>query len=330
LLWQDIHVVKLRNIDLNLLVILDTLLDEAHVGRAAARLGLTQPAASNALARARALFDDPLLVRSTRSGLRRTSRADAMREPLRAALAELSLIVDAGSLDIAELRGAVRLLAPDVPAAALGAALMAELAERAPGVDLIFHPWHAGDEVERLERGEVDLVVAVTSFFGASLRAETLGTFPYAVFMRYDHPAAATDFLDVDRWLSLPHVVVSGRGEPRGSVDTALAHIGRSRRVAVVVPTFVHALELLCNSDLFGTFPTGVMTSTAAMRLVQRAVPVAIEPVSLHLVRHRRTDMDAAVRFVAELIATIAPRLAGQQRECALMNEAGATGGIAQ
>ena len=186
--------------------------------------------------------------------------------------------------------------------------LTGELAKRAPGVDLIFHPWHAGDEVARLERGEVDLVVAVRSFFGASLRAEPLGTYPYAVLMRHDHPAAA-EVLDVDRWLALPHVVVSGRGDPRGSIDAALTRIGRSRRVAVVAPTFLHALELLCHSDLVGAFPTGVMTSAAAERLTSRALPVAIEPVSLHLVRHRRTDMDAAVTLVAELIGELAPRL---------------------
>ena len=54
---------NLRSVDLNLLVILDALLDEAHVSRAAERIGLSQSAASNALERCRHLFQDVLLER---------------------------------------------------------------------------------------------------------------------------------------------------------------------------------------------------------------------------------------------------------------------------
>lgn len=299
--------VKLRTVDLNLLVIVDALLDEAHVGRAAQRVGLSQPAASNALARARALFADPLLVRAP-DGLRRTPRAEALRAPLRAALAELSAVFDATPPAPADLRGAVRIVSPDVPAATLGAALTTALSRTAPGVDLIFHPWHVGGEVDRLERGEVDLVVTVTSFFGPSLRTSLLARFPYSVVMRNDHPL--TSAFDLDGWLAYPHVVVSGRGDPRGSVDAALVRVGRARRVACVVPSFLHALEFVARTDLIATFPHEIMRTAAAAPLTSRPPPIALDPAELHLVRHRRSDGEAAVLLVAELIAALAPDLA--------------------
>lgn len=301
--------VKLRNIDLNLLVTVNALLDEAHVGRAAARLGLSQPAASNALARARALFGDPLLERVPPKGLRRTPRADALREPLRAALAELAGIVLAAPTEVGALRGAVRLVASDVPAASLGAALTAELAKRAPGVDLIFHPWHAGDEVARLERGEVDLAITVASPSATSLRTDLLGSYSYAVVMRRDHPAASVEQFDLDQWLAYPHIVVSGRGDRQGSADAAIARIGRHRRVATVAPTFLHALELLCRTDLLGVLPAGVMECAVADRLTTRPVPIGLEPCSLYLIRHHRTDLDPIVTLVADLVREVAPRL---------------------
>src|SRR6185437_3973870 len=76
---------ELGGIDLNLLVALDALLHERSVTRAAARVGLSQPGMSNALARLRRLLDDPLLVRRG-SGLVPTARADALIGPVHEAL----------------------------------------------------------------------------------------------------------------------------------------------------------------------------------------------------------------------------------------------------
>ena len=72
---------NLQSFDLNLLLALDALLKERHVTRAAARIGLSQPAMSNALARLRDLLDDPLLVRTPR-GMVPTPRAERLQQPL--------------------------------------------------------------------------------------------------------------------------------------------------------------------------------------------------------------------------------------------------------
>ena len=85
---------SLRRLDLNLLVTLDVLLSEHNVTRAAERLHLSQPSVSVHLARLRDHFGDPLLLPGPR-GMRPTARAEALREPLREALAALAQAVSA-------------------------------------------------------------------------------------------------------------------------------------------------------------------------------------------------------------------------------------------
>src|SRR5687768_18615939 len=79
---------NVQNIDLNLLRVFDAVLHEKGVTPAAARLGLTQPAVSNALARLRKVFGDALFVRTPR-GVEATPFARDLAEPVRQALALL-------------------------------------------------------------------------------------------------------------------------------------------------------------------------------------------------------------------------------------------------
>ena len=55
----------LRRVDLNMLIVFETLMHERSVTRAAEKLFLGQPAISAALGRLRNLFNDPLFVRGT-------------------------------------------------------------------------------------------------------------------------------------------------------------------------------------------------------------------------------------------------------------------------
>src|SRR5687768_1492121 len=88
---REAHELNLAGIDLNLLVVLDALLVERHVTRAAGRVGLTQSAASHALARLRALLDDPILLRGAGGQLVATARAQAIAPRLRRSLDDLAI-----------------------------------------------------------------------------------------------------------------------------------------------------------------------------------------------------------------------------------------------
>ena len=151
----------LRAVDLNLLVILDTLLEEAHVSRAAVRLHLSQPTTSSALERLRHLFGDRLLERG-RGGMRLTPAVEALRLPLRDALGSIATLVRRGETDLATVRQTVRVVVADALALALLPALHARLVRTAPGVTLAVLPWRGGTETARqLAAGEVELVASV-------------------------------------------------------------------------------------------------------------------------------------------------------------------------
>jgi DNA-binding transcriptional LysR family regulator len=189
---------NLRAMDLNLLAVLDALLDEAHVTRAADRIGLSQPAASSALERCRHLFNDRLLERSL-GGMRLTPKAQALREPLKQALAGIRLLVDQPVTDLQQLNQTVRIVVADQPASAFTSHLYRALSKTAPGVTLVMLPWlGTADALGSLARGEVDLVASVFPVLEPMFRRRLLFDERYVVAMRHDHPAAAG--FDLKRW----------------------------------------------------------------------------------------------------------------------------------
>lgn len=101
--------VDFRRIDLNLLVTLEALLEERSVTRAARRLGMSQPAASRALGRLRALFADALLVDGP-GGYFLSARAEDIRPMLRSTLAGIGQMLELTPFDPATATGDVRLL----------------------------------------------------------------------------------------------------------------------------------------------------------------------------------------------------------------------------
>jgi DNA-binding transcriptional LysR family regulator len=127
--------VNFRAVDLNLLAILEVLLDERNVTRAAHRLGMSQPAVSRALGRLRTLFADALLVDSP-SGYLLSARAEEMRPLLRETLAGIGQMLQVRPFDPATATGSIRLLMPDLQAAVLMPHLLTAVAQEAPALNL--------------------------------------------------------------------------------------------------------------------------------------------------------------------------------------------------
>jgi DNA-binding transcriptional LysR family regulator len=294
---------NLRGVDLNLLVILDALLDEAHVSRAAERVGLSQPAASSALERCRQLFGDRLLERGS-GGMVLTPQAQALAQPVKDVLAGMAALLEPRRPDLGAIRQTVRVLMSDQPAAAIAPALQAQLARTAPGITLAIMPWHGADAaLEGLARGAIDLAVSVFPMVEADFTRKELLRERYLVALRRDHPAL--DEFDLDRWLAFPHVLVSGRGETRGALDEALARLGRTRHIGFVVPSFLMVPPLLAGSDLIALLPSRCLPPATRAGLVALPPPIPVEGFPLHIAWHRRRGSDTGVQHVAGLVEAL-------------------------
>jgi len=282
--------VNLRGADLNLLVVLEALLEERSVTRAAGRLGMSQPAVSRALARLRKLFGDGLLVEG-RGGYLPTARAEELRPRLRRALADIGDMLEASPFDPAAATGALRLLMLDLETATLVPPLLARLAVEAPKLDLDIVAPGPG-VLDALEKDAVDAAVGVIDEAPAGIRRRGLYDDGFVTLLRSGHPAAGRK-LTLSRYCELGHIVVSVTGEGAAPVDAALTRIGRNRRVRVRVPSFLAAVEIAARSDLVVTLPSSLARTAGGMgRFLALPPPLELGRFTMSLLWHARRQDD--------------------------------------
>lgn len=300
--------IEIQRIDLNLLSDLLVLLDEASLTRASVRLGRTPSALSHTLARARTLFGDPLLVRAGH-GWVRTSRADelqpelvAMRESVR------TVLTPRDPVDPRTLVREFRLSASDYVLATLLHPFLVTVLAEAPGLDVRVLP-PTGEPGRGLADGRLDLAFLTVLPDDPALVARALLHDPFVVVARSDHPDLA-DGLDLERFLALPHAMVAPVGGPGSGIDRLLVERGLRRRVALTLPNFGFALQVIAESTLLLTLPSSLVSLLPhADRVRTWPVPLPLPPVGVRLVWHERTTRDPAHRWFRDRIARMASTL---------------------
>lgn len=299
----------LKGIDLNLVVALDALLAERHVTRAAQRLGVTQSAASHALARLRDLLGDPLLVRGPRGALMPTPRATELAPAVHRVLDDLAgVLLGATAFDPLTATHAFRIGTADYIELVLLPSLVERLARTGPRIDLWVHSFGSWGDDE-LATGALDL------WMGPPRRASRpAGSYEKVLFeetftcvMRKDHPLAGGR-LTLARYAAANHVLVAPRGTPGSLVDDALAAAGKTRRIAVVVPHFLVVPHIVAASDVIATLPTRMASALAEpLGLLTMPPPVEVPPFQMAMAWHERLHVDARHRWLRdEIVATVA------------------------
>jgi DNA-binding transcriptional LysR family regulator len=297
-------------LDLNLLLVFDAVMSERHVTRAARRLGMTQPAVSNALGRLREALGDELVLKVP-GGVAPTSRALAMWPSLRAALGQIRDTLRPPAFDPARMAAAFALAMNDDLASLFVPPLARRLERRAPEVDLRVVPNVKARAPAALERGEAAMVLCTFPRQGAHLHARPVLHDRYMAVMRQGHPLAKRP-LTPERFASARHLLVSPRGDPRGFVDALLEARGFSRRVGLSIHHFSLAPRLVAETDLVATLTLRtVVQSGLGHRLHVVPLPFELPPVEVRLVWHEREQNNPAHAWLRSELCALGAELEG-------------------
>jgi len=297
--------VDLNDLDLNLLRVFDAVLRDRSVTLAGERIGLSQPAMSNALARLRKLFGDPLFVRTPR-GMNPTPYAQRLADPVRQALDLLELTLREGAgFDPASADRTFRLHMSDIGEIAFLPALLERLKDDAPHarIEVAQHP-DAGVR-DALASGELDLAVGFMPELGSGVAQRRLFRDRYVCIARAGHPHIRTS-LTAAQFRAAQHVLVTSSGTGHQVVERMLAEQGLLGSIALRVPHFMVVPMILERTDLVCTAPSQLAHAIARMgRFRALELPIPIPAFDVKLLWHERREQDPGNRWLRELMIAL-------------------------
>ncbi len=287
--------VNLSTFDLNLLRVLDALLREGSTVAAGTRLGLSQPAVSNALGRLRAATGDALFFRQGQ-GLAPTEYARRLEGPLREHLDAIQTLLNGPrTFDPQTSEARFRISGSDFFAEMLMPQLAGRLAAEAPRMLLHLVDLVPDSYVDTLERYEVDLALIPAIPFPDWVQSRAIFKSTFSVIARRGHPDMVQagirpgEAVPIDLFCALGHVLFSPEGKDSAMGDAALARVGRKRRVAMTMPVFSGVYRAVANSDLIALLPTQLARHVApVVGLEVYSAPMPIDPATITMIWHRR------------------------------------------
>lgn len=300
----------LGNLDLNLLRVFDAVARERHVTRAAARLHLSQPAVSNALARLRHALGDELFLRRP-GGVEPTALALTLAALVAEALDRLAETLAAQApFDPAATDRVFAVALSEYAEVVLAPPLLARMARDAPGALLAIRHADRTNWEALLEGGGATMAVAVLPEPPALYTRLRLLPEGFCTLMRPGHPLAA-GALTLERFAAVPHILHSPNGSRDGALDAVMAEAGQPRRLGAVVAHLAAVPEILLRTDMIITLSARLAAQLAgAYGLVSRDPPVAVRHVRLSLVFHRRFEADAGHAWLRRLLLAVAREVA--------------------
>lgn len=292
--------------DLNLLPVFLALMEERSVTRAAERLGMTQPALSNALGRLRDMLQDPLFIRE-RYGMQPTEKAEALAPGIAAAVASLDeLVLGQQGFDPAQAERLFTLAPNSYVEFVLVPGIVARLRERAPGIRLRLVPFGADLAETGVISGATAMVLGRITDPPDNLVVQPVMEDGLACVVRADHPQVRKR-ISPKQYEQLKHVNVLPPGRLRAGLFQALQRHGLRREVAISVTHFLAIPEIVAATDYCATLPRLICRHLARdARLKILAAPVDLGTFPVEMAWHVRYRHDPAHQWLRDLVIEVA------------------------
>lgn len=293
--------------DLNLAAVLEAIMLERNVTRAAAALGMSQPAVSNALRRARALAGDRLFLKVA-AGMQPTARMQAIWPELHRSLGMIRASIIPQYFDTRTESTTFRVAVTDSLAVEAVSAITLRLRAAAPLARIAFAIHTNANSLAGVERGTLDCAVGMFPALPRHMHVQGVRTDRYICVMRREHELAHR--LTLERFVAADHVLVAPSGMDLGVVDGWLSLQGHARSIVAVVNHFADGLRIVAGSDLLTCVPQSYVDRygsglIAEHGLMSCALPFETERILHKMIWHERLHTHPAHRWFRALVADV-------------------------
>ncbi|OAJ54798.1 LysR family transcriptional regulator [Paraburkholderia ginsengiterrae] len=291
-----------HKIDLNLLRVFQVILEERSLTRAGQQLGLSQPAVSYSLGRLRALFDDPLFIR-TPDGMLPTPKAEQLAAPLGNAIASIrETLRHLERFDAATSSREFRLSMSDVGIQTFLPSICEKVQQLAPLMRIAAERVPLPEIEEKLRLGQLDFAIGNISALKPVMNSALLFHDEYACMTR-KRPGLPARKLSQQKFMEFSHVAVTSTDSSYVEIDESLRASGLHRRIALRVPHFTVIPQILQRTDWMVTLPRGVaylLNESGQFQIYP--LPVELPHIASTVYWHSTFDNDEGNRWFRQLL----------------------------
>lgn len=296
----------LRNVDLNLLIVFNTLSEEEHLTKTAQKLHLSQPAVSNALSRLRELFNDELFVRAPK-GMRPTLKAKALKAPVKQALdiiREQLLTPDTFDSETAKTNFSVAV--NSYAESVVLPPFMRYFRKVAPNITLDIFPECDAESAEKLRSGELDIAIDYIEIPGKDLVHEQFFNEEMVVVVSEQNADVGNE-ISLRQYNTLPHISIHPRNHKGSHTEILLGRKQVNRNVVMSVSSLMSFAPLVAQTDMICTLPKRLANYAIRAHDIRiLPLPFDLESVPIYMIYSREKKEDGAHKWLREQLRKLA------------------------